>query len=165
MARLNHAAERFGDPPFWKSKSLQHFNRQEWESICTGCGICCLHRFYNRKTGKTFFTSIACRFLDPDTCRCIVYKNRFQKEPDCEKITPGNLMKLKWLPRTCGYRRIAEGKDLDRWHPLISGDPETVHQAGVSMRRKVVPEQDVRPGDVLRYMIRKPSAVLFYDFC
>ena len=150
--------------PFWKTKTLKEMTRQEWESLCSGCGICCLHRFHNQKTGKVFFTSIACKFLDTERCHCTVYERRFQQEPDCEEITPDNLITLKWLPKTCGYRSVADGRDLEWWHPLISGDPDTVHQADISMQNKVISEENVQPGDVLKYMIKRPSTFLFYDF-
>ena len=150
--------------PFWKTKSLHQMTEQEWESLCSGCGICCLHRFYHKKTGKTFFTSIACKFLDLENCHCMVYETRFQMEPDCEKITTDNLATLKWLPKTCGYRCAVEGRDLVWWHPLVSGDAKTVHQSGASMRNKFVSEQDVHPGEVLKYMIKSPKMVFYYDF-
>ena len=152
------------DNPFWKSKSLHQMTEREWESLCSRCGICCLHRFYNFKTGKTLFTSIACRFLDPEGCFCTVYESRFQREPDCEKITPDNVVKLKWLPKICGYRCVAEGRDLQWWHPLVSGDFNTVHRAGISIRNNFISEQDIRPGDVMQYLLKRPSMILFYDF-
>ena len=150
--------------PFWKIKPLREMSWQEWESLCSGCGICCLHRFHNEKKDKVFYTSIACKFLDTSECRCTVYERRFQEEPDCEKITPENLHTLPWLPETCGYRRVCDRRDLDWWHPLVSGNTDTVHQAGVSMQNKVISEENVRPGDILKFMLKRPSTFLFYEF-
>lgn len=134
---------------------------QEWEALCSRCGICCLHRFRNQKTGKVRFTAIACRHLDHETCRCKVYDRRFEVERDCNKVTPENVLKLHWLPKTCGYRTVAEGRDLEWWHPLVSGNPDTVHDAGISVRNKgIISEQNVIAGDILRYLVLPETAVL-----
>jgi hypothetical protein len=136
------------------SVSLHGMADQDWEALCCRCGICCLHRFRDQKTGKVRFTAIACRHLNPETCRCTVYEHRFETERDCNKVTPENVLELNWLPKTCGYRTVAEGRDLEWWHPLVSGDPETVHEAGISLRNKgVISEQDVIAGDILRYLV------------
>jgi len=129
----------------------------EWESLCCRCGICCLNRFKDAKTGKVFFTLLSCRFLDLERCLCSVYEKPFHTVPECEKMTPDKIIKLKWLPKTCGYRSIAEGRELEWWHPLVSGDPNTVHQAGISVRSRAVSEKTIPLGDLERYIIRKPD--------
>ena len=145
--------------PFWKTKPLNEFSVPEWESLCTGCGICCLHRFRDQKSGKVRFTTIACRHLDPATGRCAVYEHRFDVESDCIRVTPENLPELIWLPKTCGYRTVAEGRELEWWHPLVSGDPDTVHEAGISIRNKeIISEQNVIAGDILRYCLLPRTA-------
>jgi uncharacterized cysteine cluster protein YcgN (CxxCxxCC family) len=123
---------------FWKTKSLNEMTEAEWESLCDHCGICCLHSVRDGKTGKIKHLSAACRYLDLSTCCCSVYKDRFKIDPNCEKLSPEKLRRIIKLPRTCAYRTIVEGRDLDWWHPLVSGDPATVHEAGVSIKCKVV---------------------------
>ena len=146
--------------PFWKTKTLHKITDEEWESLCCRCGICCLHRLRSKITGKRHFTSVACKYLDTETCYCRIYENRFQIDPDCEKISPDNLMKLTWLPKTCGYRTIAEGRDLQWWHPLVSGNPDTVHKAGISVRNEeIVSEEDIVAGDLLKYMLIRPIKI------
>lgn len=144
--------------PYWESKTIHEMTTGEWESLCCRCGNCCLHRLRDGKTGKSYFTKIACRYLDLETCLCTIYKNRFRIERECKKITSDNILKFKWLPKTCGYRTVAEGKDLKWWHPLISGSPDTVHAAGISIRhKKVFSEVDMVAGDLLKYMFSKSA--------
>ena len=134
---------RSPDPgtPFWKQKNLDEMTRPEWESLCDGCARCCLIKLEDADTGDIAYTDIACRLLDLGTCRCVDYLHRKSKVPDCVKLTPDKIDDLRWMPSTCAYRLIAEGKDLAWWHPLVSGDPDTIHQAGVSVRNRVVPEE------------------------
>lgn len=129
-----------GGELFWKTKRLEEMTAAEWESLCDGCGRCCLVRFEDEETGEVIPTRIHCRLFDPDTCRCSNYAQRKKIVPDCIKLTPGNIEALTWMPPSCAYRRIYEGRDLAWWHPLVSGDPETVHTAGVSMRGQTVSE-------------------------
>jgi len=131
--------------PFWKTISLDGMTREEWESLCDRCGICCLEKIEDSLTGKIELTSIACQFLDTVKCGCLIYEDRKIVKPDCFELSPDKLKQIKWLPDTCAYRRVAEGKDLEWWHPLISGDPGTVHQAGISIRDKVVSGQYLHP--------------------
>ena len=131
--------------PFWKRKTLPQMNPKEWESLCDGCALCCLLKLEDTNTGKVAYTDIACKLLDSGTCRCTDYKNRQQSVPDCIILSAENIKNLSWMPATCAYRLIAEKKELAWWHPLISGDPKTVHKAGISVRGRVIPEQ--RGGD------------------
>ena len=130
------------DVPFWQRKSLGEMNKSEWESLCDGCARCCLNKLENDTTGEIQFTDVACRLLDIHACRCVSYDDRKRFVPDCQILNPKNVKRLSWLPSTCAYRLIDEGKDLFWWHPLVSGDPETVHQAGISVRGRVVSERD-----------------------
>jgi uncharacterized cysteine cluster protein YcgN (CxxCxxCC family) len=128
-------------PPFWTSKRLDEMSRAEWESLCDGCGRCCLIKLEDSDTGDIDYTDIACRLLDLGNCRCSDYQNRKQKVPDCVMLTAAKISDLNWMPSTCAYRLIHEGEELAWWHPLVSGDPDTVHKAGVSVRDRVVPEE------------------------
>ena len=126
--------------PFWKTKSLSEMNPQEWESLCDGCGLCCLVRFEDEDTGNVTPTRVHCKLFDPIKCTCTDYVNREEQVPDCIKLTPNNIEALGWMPKSCAYRRLHEGRDLAWWHPLVSGDADTVHQAGVSVKRQTVSE-------------------------
>ncbi len=131
-----------GAAPFWKTKPLEDMTRAEWESLCDGCGRCCLHKLRDEDTDRVAFTEVACRLLDTQSCRCRDYRDRRQHVPDCVKLTPRRVAAIDWLPPTCAYRLVAGGKDLHWWHPLVSGDPESVHRAGVSVRGRAVPERE-----------------------
>ncbi len=143
--------------PFWKTKALEEMTDAEWESLCDGCGRCCLEKLEDEDTLKIYYTDIACRLLDCESCRCSDYENRQKRVKDCVKITPAKTEEFSWLPKTCGYRRVAEGRDLSWWHPLISGDPETVHIAGISVRGRVgAIEGKVRLRDYEDHIVRWP---------
>jgi len=131
------------DEPFWKAKSLDEMTPAEWESLCDGCGRCCLNKLEDWDTGEIAWTDVACTLLDANTCRCRDYGNRTARVPDCVSLTPEAVRRLTWLPPTCAYRLLAEGEDLRWWHPLVSGDPQTVHEAGISVRGRVVSEDEV----------------------
>jgi hypothetical protein len=119
---------------FWKTKTLKEMTSTEWESLCDKCGRCCLHNFKDGKTGKFKFIAVSCQFLDTSTCRCLVYEARKQIAPDCIELCPDKIRQLKRLPYTCAYRSLAEGRELEWWHPLVSGDPDTVNKAGISVQ-------------------------------
>jgi uncharacterized cysteine cluster protein YcgN (CxxCxxCC family) len=131
--------------PFWKTKKLEQMTPKEWESLCDGCGKCCTYKLEYEETGELAQTNVACRLFDGESCRCSDYKNRKKIVPDCILLTPKVVRKMNWLPSTCGYRLVMQGKDLYWWHPLISGDPETVHQAGISARGRVINELEAGP--------------------
>jgi uncharacterized cysteine cluster protein YcgN (CxxCxxCC family) len=127
--------------PFWRTKTLAEMNPAEWESLCDGCGKCCLIGLEDEETGEIHLTDVACKLFDGGSCRCADYANRKTKVPDCVKLTPENVPTLYWLPKTCAYRLVARGEDLRAWHPLVSGDPDSVHAAGVSVRGKTRKEK------------------------
>ncbi len=126
--------------PFWRSKRLEEMSPAEWESLCDGCGLCCLIRLEDEDTGEILATRVHCRLFDAGTCRCTGYAGRKAVVPDCIKLTPGNIEALSWMPKSCAYKRVHEGRGLADWHPLVSGDPESVHRAGVSVRGRTVSE-------------------------
>jgi len=138
--------------PFWETKSLEQMNVREWESLCDGCGLCCLIRFEDEDSDQIIPTRVHCRLFDSQTCRCTDYAGRKAKVPDCIKLTPGNVEKLQWMPLSCAYRRINEGRSLPSWHPLVTGDPESVHAAGVSIRGQTISEDALDdPDDALEF--------------
>lgn len=123
--------------PFWRGRTLKDFSKSEWESLCDGCGRCCLVKLEDEDTGEIYFTDIGCRLLDVATARCADYGHRARRVKDCLKLDPENAAALKWLPPTCAYRLIADGQDLPDWHPLVSGRRDSVVEAGVSILGKV----------------------------
>lgn len=129
--------------PFWQTKSLADMSRGEWESLCDGCAKCCLIKLQDVDAGTTEYTDVACRLLDHDTCRCSRYATRREEVPDCVTLTADTIAALQWMPSTCAYRLLAEGRPLYWWHPLVSGDPETVHLAGISVRHRILSESEV----------------------
>ena len=131
------------EAPFWETKTLAQMTKAEWESLCDGCGKCCLHKFEYEDTGEIDHTNVACRYLDLNTCRCTEYKKRHQLVDDCISLTAKLVGNLSWLPTTCAYRRLDEGKTLPKWHPLITGTRDSVRRAGVSVAGRVVSEDDV----------------------
>lgn len=143
------------EKPFWKTKALEELSAAEWESLCDGCGKCCMSKLEDEDTGDIYWTSVACRMFDAGTCRCSDYSNRLSQVSDCVGLTPQNVRTISWLPGTCAYRLVAEGRDLYWWHRLLSGSAETVHEAGVSMRGRVcASESDLRePEDYFDYVL------------
>ncbi len=137
------------EPPFWQTKTLAEMTRAEWESLCDGCGRCCLHKIRwadaNGAEGALDHTNVACKLLDTHSCRCTDYANRHATVPDCTRLTAENVPKLDWLPVSCAYRRLAAGKDLQWWHHLVSGDRDLVHRIGASVQDRCVPEKKAGP--------------------
>lgn len=128
-------------PPFWRVKTLREMSEAEWESLCDGCGKCCLYKLEDEDTQEIFFTDVACRLLDIKRCRCSRYDRRSALMPDCVSLRH-DFAQWHWMPVTCAYRLLAQGGELPDWHPLVSGDPQSVHAAGVSIRHFAVPETE-----------------------
>jgi len=138
---------------FWEVKTLEQMSRAEWESLCDGCGKCCIHKLEDEETGELHATNVACRLLDRRSGRCTDYKHRKLYVPECVRLTPAKLKQLDWLPSTCAYRLLADGEDLPEWHPLITGDPESVHRAGQSVRGWTVSEDEA--GDLEHHLVER----------
>ncbi|MBZ6387693.1 MULTISPECIES: YcgN family cysteine cluster protein [Pantoea] len=130
--------------PFWQTKRLDQMNDDEWESLCDGCGQCCLNKLQDADTDEIYFTNVACNQLNIKTCQCRNYERRFEYEEDCIKLTRENLTQFNWLPRTCAYRLLGEGKALPAWHPLLSGSKSAMHAQRISVRYIAVRESEVR---------------------
>lgn len=128
---------------FWQRKTLEQMTDEEWESLCDGCGQCCMHKLLDADTDEIYFTNVACDQLDLKSCQCKNYAERFRYEPDCIKLTRDNLTTFRWLPNTCAYRLIAKGKPLPAWHPLKTGSKLAMHQAKISVRHIAVREIEV----------------------
>lgn len=143
---------------FWQHKTFSEMNFAEWEALCDGCGRCCLHKLEDADTGEIAYTSVACRFLEISKCRCTAYEHRKSARKECLCLTPENICEMTWLPKTCAYRMLFEGRDLASWHPLVTGDPESVHTAGISVRNKAIPEDWINPDDLETYIIEQDLA-------
>ncbi len=145
----NNPAEQ----PFWKTKTLAEMSPEEWESLCDGCARCCMIKFQDEETGKIYQTNVVCKLLDIYHCRCTNYPERSRLVQTCLVLDADLVQKLSWMPETCAYRRLANGQDLEWWHPLVSGSRKTVHQAHISVRNKVISERDINPEDLEAYII------------
>jgi len=132
------------DTPFWQQKRLAQMSDEEWESLCDGCGQCCLNKLQDADTDEIYFTNVACDQLNIKSCQCRNYERRFELEEDCIKLTRENLTTFNWLPRTCAYRLLGEGKDLPAWHPLRAGSKTAMHAQRISVRYIAVRESEVR---------------------
>jgi uncharacterized protein len=146
--------------PFWKTKTLEAMSESEWESLCDGCGRCCLVKLEDEDTGKIHFTDVRCTLLDAASCRCSDYPNRQKKVSDCVKLTVNEARNLRWLPPSCAYRIVAKGGDLPAWHPLVSGRSESVVKAGISVKgRTTASEEDVQLADLVDHIVSWPMRV------
>jgi len=143
------------DAPFWKTTPLEAMSHAEWESLCDGCGKCCLSKLEDEDTGEIYWTTVGCRLFDEARCSCSNYANRLALVPDCVGLTPENVRTIAWLPKTCAYRLVAEGRDLAWWHHLVSGSRETVHEAGISVRGRLTAlESDLaEPDDYIDHIV------------
>ncbi|WP_226644968.1 YcgN family cysteine cluster protein [Microbulbifer variabilis] len=139
--------------PFWRRKTLEQMTESEWEALCDGCGRCCLHSLEDEETGELYSTNVACRLLDTDSCRCSQYERRKELVPGCVQLRVQDIDQYTWLPATCAYRRLAEGQPLPEWHPLVSGDTQSVHKAGMSVRGSVISEELVHPDDMEEHIV------------
>ena len=139
--------------PFWTRKTLEEMSPEEWESLCDGCGRCCLNKLWDPESRRVRFTAVACRLLDCKTCRCRDYPNRVKQVPECVVLSPEEVDDHGLLPPSCAYRRLAEGRPLPAWHPLVSGSRESVHEAGISVRGKVISEEWVHPDDLEDHIV------------
>ncbi len=139
--------------PFWETTALADMSGEQWEALCDGCARCCLHKLQDRETGQIYVTMVACRLLDRQTCRCRDYRRRTEKVIECLVLSAATVQAADWLPDTCAYRRLLAGQPLAWWHPLVSGDRETVHRAGVSVRGLALSEEDVHPEDWPRLIL------------
>ena len=143
--------------PFWKTKTLAQMSESEWESLCDGCGKCCCLRMEDEDTAAIYVTDIGCKLLDNNTCQCKHYATRKKYVPDCVQLTPDNVQTLSWIPHTCAYRLINEGKDLPGWHHLISGSRNTIHDAGMSVIGQTVSEEKVPATEHLQHIVIWPG--------
>jgi hypothetical protein len=130
---------------WWNEKPLAELDAQQWEALCDGCARCCLHKLEDEDDGEVFYTSVRCRYLDEKTCRCSDYPNRSVLVENCIQLDVSSAGSLQWLPVTCAYRRRAQGLPLEAWHPLVSGDPDSVHRAGISIRGRCISDEYVHP--------------------
>jgi uncharacterized protein len=141
------------EPEFWKRKSLAEMSKEEWEALCDGCARCCLYKLQDEDSGEIYYTNVICKLVDSFRCRCTDYANRARLMPTCLVLDADLVARLKWMPNTCAYRLLAEGKDLEPWHPLVSGQPDSVHRAGISMRYRVVEERDADMDNLEDYIV------------
>ena len=142
--------------PFWEVLKLEEMTQTQWESLCDGCGKCCLNKLEDWDTGEILWTNLGCELLDCDTCRCKDYENRASIVSDCIQLTPEKISEIGWLPPTCAYRLVKKGRPLYWWHPLVSGDPQTVHEAGVSVKGRAIPDEGIKPEDYEDHLVDWP---------
>ena len=132
------------DEPFWRVKRLDQMTKEEWEQLCDGCAKCCLVKLEDEETNELIYTDVGCDLLEEGTCRCTDYPNRNKRVPDCIPLTPKNLEDIDWMPPSCAYRRLKEGRGLAWWHPLRSGEYHTVIEARMSVQGRFTYESDVK---------------------
>lgn len=138
---------------YWKRKSLAEMDTSEWEQLCDGCALCCMHKLEDEDTGEVFYTDVACRLLDVESCRCTDYSRRVSIVRDCLVLSVDEPERFAWLPDSCAYKRLAKGRDLPAWHPLLTGDPDSVHAAGISVRGKAVSESELSAAEMQEFTV------------
>lgn len=139
--------------PFWETKALNELSPDEWESLCDGCGKCCLVKLEDEDDGEIYYTNVACRYLNTSSCRCTTYPDRLEKVPQCVNLTADNINEFHYMPETCAYRLLSENKPLPSWHPLFHGHRKAMHKAGVSAKNKVISEDKVDQEDLEDHLI------------
>ena len=149
--------EKNSTAPFWETKRLDEMTTDEWESLCDGCGRCCLLKLEDEDTGRIYYTDVGCKLLDCETCRCTNYPDRLTYVPDCVVLDPQKAKGLEWMPSTCAYRLLANGQPLPDWHPLLSGNPESVHWAGMSVANRIHQENDIAEDDLPDHLVSWPE--------
>ena len=156
---MSDPIERSGlRPDFWKTTPLERMTQNEWEALCDGCGKCCMNKLEDEDSGEVVLTRIACRLFDDTTCHCSQYPIRHQFVPECISLSPQNLdSHLYWMPDTCAYKLLHRGKPLYDWHPLVSGDPQSVQDARVSMQSRTLPEFEISEDDWEDHIIEEPT--------
>ena len=152
-----------GAEPFWITKSMSDMTPDEWESLCDGCARCCLVKLEDIDTGELHYTDVACTLLDLKVCRCTDYARRSQRVADCVQLTPDEVAEIDWLPQTCAYRLVSEGRDLHWWHPLVSGTTASVHEAGISVRGRVISEGEVAQAELEERCVTWPYSAQSAD--
>lgn len=146
-------ATTYVDRPWWEAVPLDQMSPGQWEALCDGCGRCCVNKLQDEDSSELVFTNVGCRLLDPQTCHCVDYAHRAERVVDCFALGPSDDAQWAWLPASCAYRRLAEGRPLAWWHPLVSGDSESVHRAGISVRQRVISETHVHPDQMLWHVV------------
>jgi uncharacterized protein len=157
IRRPHYMIDGMSQDRFWERKSLIEMTEAEWESLCDGCGRCCLVKLEDEDTGEIYPTTVVCHMFDGATCRCRDYANRRRLVPDCVKLDPANVSRFSWLPRSCAYRRLAEGRGLAWWHPLVSGTQDTVVAAGISCQGRTLSEEGIAEEDLGDYITDWPD--------
>lgn len=142
---------------FWEYKTLSRMSDKEWESLCDGCGKCCLNKLIDDETEELHFTNVACHLLHTKSCQCRKYDQRFKLVSDCVKVSLDDIQQFHWLPSSCAYRRLAEGKPIPEWHPLITGSQSAMHKGGFSVRGKVISESAIDPEKLGEYITIWPA--------
>ena len=142
---------------FWQEKTLDEMNEEEWEALCDGCGRCCLVKLEDEDSGEILKSDIHCKLFDCETAKCLKYENRQEYVSDCVRLTPKNIKELNWIPDSCAYRRIAEGRGLSWWHPLVCGESETIKEVGVSVIGRTICESEIKPDEFVNHIAYWPD--------
>ncbi|SCY11162.1 YcgN family cysteine cluster protein [Desulfoluna spongiiphila] len=152
MKKTEKKRECEAGAPFWESTPLSGMSRKQWESLCDGCGLCCMEKLEDADTGAVYVTSVACQYLDLESCRCRIYENRTYINDVCVELTPASISKYRWLPETCAYRRVLAGKPLPSWHPLLCGSAKKMKKAGATACDRAISGESIHPDDLHRFI-------------